>query len=113
MTTTTRKVTIRDFFIFQLKLVLDGLKDVAVFHLSIVAVIIDVLSGGGNRPRLFYSLMRVSERADLWLNVYGAAEHADATDDGLFGASKAGSDTMLGQLEQITRGGDTPRRRRP
>ncbi len=113
MTMATRGVTVRDFCIFQLKLVLDGLKDVAVFHLSIVAVVIDLISGGGSRPRLFYSLMRLSERADLWLNVYGAAEHADATEDGLFGASAAGSDTMLGKLEQFTRGGDIPRRRRP
>lgn len=112
MTTATRGVTIRDFFIFQLKLVLDGLKDVAVFHLSIVALVVDMISGGGSRPRLFYSLMRITERLDLWLNVYGAAEHADAAEDGLFGASRAGSDTLLGKLEQITRGGDTPRSRR-
>jgi len=112
MTMATRSVTIRDFLIFQLKVVLDGLKDVVVFHVSIGAVLLDLLSGGGKRPRLFYSVLRLSERVDLWLNVHGAAERLDKTDDGLFGASDAGSDTLVGKLEQMVRGGDRPPRRR-
>jgi hypothetical protein len=112
MTTATRSVTIRDFVIFQLKLVLDGFKDGAVFFVSIGAIVLDVLSGKGKRPRLFYSVLRMSERFDLWINLHGAVEHLDESDDGLFGASKAGSDTLLGQIEQVVRGGDEPRRRR-
>lgn len=112
MTMATRSVTVRDFLIFQLKVVLDGLKDVAVFHLSIGAVLLDLLSGGGTRPRLFYSVLRLSERIDLWLNVHGAAERLDETDDGLFGASEAGSNTLVGKLEQLVRGGDEPRAKR-
>jgi len=108
----TRSVTIRDFFIFQLKLVLDGLKDVFLFQVSIVAVILDVVSGRGRRPRLFYSVLRASERFDLWLNLNGVLERlekGDLGEDGLFGASEAGSDTLLGKLEQLVRGGDRPR----
>lgn len=111
MTMATRSVTLRDFFIFQLKLVLDGLKDVVVFNVSIVAVILDFLSGRGRRPRLFYSVMRLSERFDLWLNLHGVVDRMEAGEDsdGLFGASEAGSDTLVGRLEQIVRGGDEPR----
>lgn len=107
----TRRVTIRDFFIFQLKLVLDGLKDFALFQLAIGALLVDLVSGGGRRRRLFYSVLRLSERFDLWLNLNGAMERLDAglDDDGLFGASDAGADTLLGKLEQMVRGGDEPR----
>ena len=114
MVQATRGVTIRDFFIFQLKLVLDGFKSLVVFWCSIVAVVIDFLSGRGRRPRLFYSVLRASERFDLWLNLNGAVVRLDAhpNDDGLFGASRAGSHTMLGELERIVRGGDQPRGRR-
>lgn len=111
MTEATRDVTVRDFMIFQLKLLLDGLKDVLLFNVSIVAVLLDIVSGKGKRPRLFYSVLRASERFDLWLNLNGAIGGLDATDDGLFGASVAGSDTMLGKLEQMVRGGDEPRGR--
>lgn len=110
MTVATRTVTFRDFAIFQLKLLLDGLKDVVVFNLSIGAMVLDVISGKGRRPRLFYSVLRMSERFDLWLNLHGVMERLDRGDDadGLFGASDAGSDTLLGQIEQLVRGGDEP-----
>lgn len=106
-----RSVTIRDYLIFVLKLFLDGLKDGLLITVSTVAIVVDVLSGGGKRPRFFYSVLRLSERFDLWLNLNGAMERLDAglDDDGLFGASEAGADTLLGKLEQMVRGGDEPR----
>jgi hypothetical protein len=96
-------VLIRDFLLFQLKLALDGLKGLAVFNLSIVALIIDLLSKGPRRGRHFYRVLRVAERFDLWLNLYGPAARARQSGDGLFGASRAGSSTMLGRLEQMVR----------
>lgn len=111
MVMATRGVTFRDFLIFQLKLWLDGLKDVAVITLSTGAFILDFISGQGRRPRLFYSVVRASERFDRWLNLHAAMERLESgeSDDGLFGASEAGSDTLLGQIEQMVRGGDEPR----
>jgi len=113
MTVTSRNVTLRDFIIFQLKLALDGFKDLVVFNLSIVAVVLDFIAGQGQRPRLFYSVVRASERFDHWLNLHGVMEQMDAseTDDGFFGASKAGADSLVGQIEQLVRGGDEPKRK--
>jgi hypothetical protein len=102
----------RDLIIFLVKLAIDGLKDLALMNLAIGAAILDVLAGGGKRPRLFYSVLRLSERFDLWLNLNGAIERMDAGEageDGLFGASTAGSDSLLGKIEQLVRGGDAPR----
>jgi len=111
-----RSVMFRDLIIFLVKLAIDGLKDLALMNLAIGAAVIDVLAGGGKRPRLFYSVLRLSERFDLWLNLNGAMEKmesGEAGDDGLFGASTAGSDSLLGQIEQLVRGGDVPRGGRP
>jgi hypothetical protein len=110
----SRQVTLRDFMIFQLKLALDGLKDIVVFQVSIVAMVVDFLSGRGKKPRWFYSVVRASERFDRWLDLHGAMQKIDAgqTDDGFFGASEAGSDSLLGELEQMVRGGDRPRKAR-
>ena len=113
MTKATRWVTTRDFLIFQLKLVLDGTKDVVVFWLALGAYVIDLIRGRGRKHRLFYTVLRLSERFDLWLNLHGIAQRLDSTDDGLFGASKAGSRTLIGQMEQMVRGGDTPRKKLP
>ncbi|MCH7564091.1 MAG: hypothetical protein IH968_09725 [Gemmatimonadetes bacterium] len=107
------KVSIRDFSIFQLKLLIDGGKDWIVFLISFVAFGADLVFGRRGKRRYFPRLMRVSERFDLWLNLHSAVEHMDDTDDGLFGASEAGSDTLLGQIEQAVRGGDEPRSKPP
>jgi hypothetical protein len=58
-------------------------------------------------------VLAASERFDLWLNVHAAAEAAGKGEDGLFGASAAGSPTLVGKLEELWRGGDEPRARRP
>ncbi len=106
----SRWVIIRDLALLQLKLFLDGLVDVTLVPLSISAAIVELLIGGEQRGRLFYSVLRLGERVDLWLNLYGASRRADA--DGLFGGSRAGSDSLLGELEMRLRGGDEPRKRR-
>ena len=56
--------------------------------------------------------MRASERFDKWINLHSVVQRMDEleTDDGLFGASTAGEDSLIGQIEQLVRGGDTPRR---
>ncbi len=106
----SRWVIVRDLALFQLKLFLDGLVDLTLSPLSLAAAIVEVFFGGERRGRLFYSILRLGERADLWLNLYGASRRADS--DGLFGGSRAGSETLLGELELRLRGGDEPRRRR-
>jgi hypothetical protein len=115
MTVASRGVTLRDFLIFQLKLGLDGLKDFIAMWLSTGAIILDVIAGRGKRPRLFYSVVRGSERFDKWLNLHSMVERMDMMDDddGFFGASTAGDDTLIGQIEQLVRGGDTPRGKIP
>ena len=108
---TSRWVLIRDLLIFQLKLALDGLKSVALFQLSTVAALLDVFFFWNRSPRLFYRVLRISEHFDLWLNLYGPSADAERTADGLFGASEAGSDSLLGELESLVRkrSGNRPR----
>jgi len=102
-----RTVLVRDFVIFALKLAIDGLKDVALVQIASIAVLADLLRGEG-KPRLFYRVVQLSEKFDLWLNLNGAVDELERgeTEDGLFGASRAGSDSLLGQLEGFVRGMD-------
>jgi hypothetical protein len=104
---TSRSVLIRDYAIFLVKLFLDGAKDGILVALASVAVVGDILSPD-RKQKFFYSVMRLGERFDLWLNLHGALEKGQDSGDGLFGGSAAGSDTLLGQLEQYVRGGDVP-----
>jgi hypothetical protein len=100
----TKAVIIRDVIIFQLKLVLDGLKDVVLSPIAVGAAVLDVLLPGERAGHRFYGVMRAGEGFERWLNLWGPARRADARQDGLFGASPAGADTLLGRLEEAVTG---------
>ncbi|MGN6483882.1 MAG: hypothetical protein ACTHMX_05710, partial [Thermomicrobiales bacterium] len=93
----SRGALIRDLLIFHLKLWLDGFKDIVLLPLTLVAGGIDFIF----RTRLFYRVLGLGERFDLWLNLFGAAQQAGHARDGLFGVSRAGDSTLLGQLEKL------------
>lgn len=99
----TRGVLVRDLVVLQTKLFLDSLKDVVLLQASVWAAIVDLLFIRHTRGRCFYSVLRLSERVDLWLNLYGPARGAGADRDGLFGTSRAGDPTFLGKLEELVR----------
>lgn len=113
MTVTERGVTLRDFAIFQLKLVLDGTKDFVAFWASIFAIILDFIAGRGRRPRLFYSVVRASEKFDKWINLHSVVQEMDAerSEEGLLGARDAASETFIGEIERLVRGGEADRAR--
>lgn len=102
---------LRDLLIFQIKLTLDGIKDIVLSPLAIWVAIFDIVLGGKHRGRWFYKVMRFGERFDRWLNLFESVKRADI--DGLFGGSKAGDSTFVGQIEQAVRGGDEIRKPTP
>ena len=103
LTVATRNTTLRDFAIFQVKLLLDGAIDVFAFWVSIGAIIIDFIAGRGKRPRLFYSVVRMSERFDKWINLHGVIERMDQaeSEDGLFGVSEPDDDNLVTEIEKL------------
>jgi hypothetical protein len=97
----SKGVLIRDLLIFQGKLWIDGLKDVLFAPISVGAAILDIVRGPKPDGPRFYKVMRMGERFDLWLNLFGAAGVARTSREGLFAASEPGDGTMLGALEGI------------
>jgi hypothetical protein len=106
--TRERYVVFRDLAIFQVKLFLEGLKDIVVSQVSIGAAALDLLFPTGRRGQRFYAVMRAAERFDNWLSLYSASQAAADNEDGLFGESRAGSDSLLGKLEEIVVGRREP-----
>jgi len=78
----SRRVIARDLLLFQIKLWLDGLKDIVLSPLSIGAALLDVLRGAG-QPSLFYRVFQWGEWFDQWLNLYHASQRAPHRTSGL------------------------------
>lgn len=66
----SKATAVRDFAVFQIKLAVDGVKDVVVFNLSIVAILADLLLGGRRPGRCFYGVVRASRNFDAWLGLH-------------------------------------------
>lgn len=106
-------VLARDFLLFYVKLLVDGLKGVVLIQIGILAFCVDMLLMllTGRKRSFFYTVLELGERFDLWLNLYRPASAARNNPEGLFGASRAGDNTFLGEMEELVRGHAEPIRR--
>lgn len=96
----SNRVATRDLVIFQIKLALDGLGDLVLAPVSLIAFVLDLITRNKER-RLFYAVLQAGERWDRWLSLYRPAKEARDTSEGLLGASKIGADTFLGKVEEV------------
>ena len=94
---------LRDAATFQLKLALDGLRDLLLIPVSLIAALLSFMTGGG-RSSPFYEVVRLGARSERWINLFGIVREQPVDDSGM--------DSLVGQLElllmeQYRRGGLT------
>ena len=95
-----RWTLIRDLAVLQVKLVVDGFRDLVLVPASLVAGIISLASGGAGGPGPhFYRLLSVGRQSEHWINLFGALENAppELKDPQPF--ANADMDEILGRLE--------------
>jgi hypothetical protein len=66
-----RRPLIRQAVVFQLKLGLDALRDILMSPVSIVLVITDIVMANSHQQSYFIRLMRLGEKSDHWINLFG------------------------------------------
>lgn len=75
----SRVALIWRLLVFQLKLVMDGLRDILLSPVSFVVALVGLIAGGDTPDRYWTQLMRFGRRTDLWINLFdGHAGGADA-----------------------------------
>lgn len=87
---------LRDVLKFQLKLLLDALRDFALSPLSLTAAAIDGLTRRSGERSLFYGLLRLGRRTEEWIDLWGAArEPGDVQPENV--------DALLARVEDLVR----------
>ena len=71
---------IRDVLVFQVKLLLDNVRDFALVPVSLGAAIIDLIFKGEREGLLFYKVLRWGAHSEEVIDVYSAIEHHDPGD---------------------------------
>jgi len=64
----------RDVLVFQLKMLLDNVRDFALMPVSLVAALIDLIFKGKRHGSLFYQVLRWGAHSEEVINVYSAIE---------------------------------------
>jgi hypothetical protein len=91
---------IRDVGIFQLKMLLEALRDVLLPAATLVAGGVGTILGGERPERYFHEVLRLGARFDVWLNLFGPIGEPGRS--GVL-AADAGVDRTLRHLENLLR----------
>jgi len=90
----------RDIAVLQVKLVVDGLRDLVLVPVSLIAGIVSLLSHEDGRPgSQFYQLLGVGKQSERWINLFGALENAPPDLEHIEPFPDAGMDDLVGKLE--------------
>lgn len=106
----TRWGLLRDLVAFQAKLALDGLRDLLLSPISLIAAVVGLLTGGERPGRYFYDLMHLGRRSDGWINLFGAGDRTPPPEGLPEPGQTKGVDAVFDRLEEriverVDRGG--------
>ncbi len=88
---------LRDVLVFQLKLLLDAVRDLVLSPVSIVAGVIDLISGDEPPGRYFYRLLAFGGRTDTWINLFGKSGRPEEPG----GDESDTIDSLVAQVERL------------
>jgi hypothetical protein len=72
-----RRTLIRDVAVFQFKLIVDGLRDLVLVPVSLIAGIVSFVSARDDVPgSQFYELLEVGKQSEHWIDLFGALRNA-------------------------------------
>ncbi len=60
--------------VFQLKLMMDGFRDIALIPISLIAGLIGIVRGGPQADAPFQEVLRFGRRTEVWINLFGHQE---------------------------------------
>jgi hypothetical protein len=69
--TSRRGILVRHTVIFQLKLMADGLRDLVLLPVSLVATLLGLLRGGDEPEREFLKVIAIGRESEQWINLFG------------------------------------------
>jgi hypothetical protein len=104
---------IRDIGVLQVKLIVDGLRDLVLVPASLVAGIISLASTkDGRAGSQFYELLAWGKESEIWINLFGALNNSPETIAAPRIPGNQDIDDIVGRLEsfvvdEVRRGGIT------
>ena len=87
---------VHDVVVFQIKLGMEALLDVALIPTSLAAAGLDLLVGNWRRPRFFHGVLQFGERCETWIDLWAVPGHR--VDE-----RRQGADAVMQSIEAVIR----------
>ena len=90
----------RDIAVLQVKLLVDGLRDLLLVPASLTVGLVSLLTGEGGRPApYFYQLLDLGKQTERWINLFGALKNAPPDVRHVEPFPETDIDILVGRLE--------------
>lgn len=97
-----RWTLLRDLGVLQVKLLVDGLRDIILVPASLIAGIVSLVSGDGARPGLqFYHLLAWGKQSEVWIDLFGAVRNSPEKLEQPPAFGDQGIDEIVGRIESF------------
>ena len=96
-----RWTLIRDIGVLQLKLIVDGLRDLLLVPVSLVAGVVSLAKAGRGGGSEFYDLLRLGRKSERWINLFGAADNVPSPQDDSGDFPNADIDNLVSRVESF------------
>lgn len=98
-----RQQLVRNIVIFQLKLWVDGLRDLILLPVSLVAAIVGFLRSGEDPERELNQVKAYGRQTEEWINLFGQHGVGEQQGDGKNSHALASIDGVFDKLEESLR----------
>jgi hypothetical protein len=108
-----RWVLLRDLGVLQVKLLVDGLRDLILLPLSLIAGLLSIVTAKDGKLGLqFYHLLAWGKQSESWINLFGAVKNSPQKIEQPHPFGDQDIDVIVGRLEsfvvdEVKRGGLT------
>lgn len=97
-----RWTLLRDMAVLQVKLLVDGFRDLVLVPATLIAGIISLVKGTKDRPGpQFYQLIGWGKQSEIWINLFKAYEHAPAEVKQEYSFAVANIDELVDKVESF------------
>ncbi|GJM08603.1 MAG: hypothetical protein DHS20C11_08790 [Lysobacteraceae bacterium] len=84
---------LRDLAVFQVKLLMDWIRDLLLSPISLIAALVGTVLHPDRPGQYFYEVLRLGKRSERWINLFGARRSGMRAD--------RGADELFAKLEKI------------
>ena len=89
----------RDVGVLQVKLIVDGFRDLLLVPASLIAGIVSIFSSDPEEQTAFYQVVCIGKQSEKWINLFGCYDNAPQSLKDEYQFERGGIDDLVSKVE--------------